>query len=271
LKAGTKRVLVQWGANASEPCVRLCRELESNELLKHEMLYEYVSVMVDVSRIDKHLELAKKYGADVTEAELPLLTVLDADGKVLAHRQRRTVETQAAGRTGEESSYDHEQVLAFLKRYEAPPLIANDVLKYALIQAKSEGKVVFLHFGAPWCHWCHWCHHLDDWLARPAIAAIMSKAFVDCQIDMDRMTGGADMLKGLVGEEPSIAWFGIFDHDRVTLATSDAADGNIGFPSRDYQIAHFVGMLAKAGWKLSPDDIKTLERSLVEDMELRKR
>jgi thiol-disulfide isomerase/thioredoxin len=229
--------------------------------VQRELLYECELVKVNVGHFDKQMDLPKNYGAEVGKYGLPYLTLLDADGKVLANRESRAFETKEdAEHTPENPAYDLDRLLAFLKQHEAPRLVADDVLRRALTRAASEDKRVFLHFGAPWCGWCH---RLEDWLARPEIAAIVGKEFVDCKIDTERMIGGADSLKIYAGEKTGIPWFVMLDKSAERLADSNGPGGNIGFPSKDDEIAHFAGMLRKACAKLSPDDIKTLQRSLI--------
>jgi hypothetical protein len=105
-------------------------------------------------------------------------------------------------------------------------------------------------------------------MARAEVAPVLAKEFVLLKIDQDRMVGGKEMLaaaRKAVGlkEGGGIPWIIFYDADGRALANGDAADGNIGCPYKDEEIAHFVTMLDKARHKLTPDDIEGLRKSIV--------
>jgi len=257
-----QRVLIQWGANWCGWCKWLAGTMQSDRDLSRKLNYEYQVVHVDVGRFDKNLELAKELGAKF-EA-IPFLTILDATGKPLAQQNTEPFETKVDGKPG----HDGKLLVQFLTEHESKPLDAKAVLAAGLATAAKEQKRVFLHFGAPWCGWCH---KLEDWMAQPEVAAVLGKEFVDVKIDTDRMTGGkaahAQQLAA-AGQKPGgIPWFVLLDADGKQLAHSNAADGNIGFPVKPEEIAHFVTMLRSAKQHLTDDDITFLQRSLTEARE----
>ena len=149
----------------------------------------------------------------------------------------------------------------FLKKHEAAQLQADAVLKDAMDQAKASGKTVFVHFGAPWCGWCH---KLDAWLARPDIAAVFGKDYVEVKIDQDRMVGGKELeSKFGMPKNSGIPWFVILDPATgKSLADATGPKGNIGFPAEPDEIEHFVTMLQKTHKNLSESDIAALKASL---------
>ncbi len=258
------RVLLQWGANWCGWCKWLHASCKSDASLARELLYEYEVVLIDVGQFNKHQDLATKYGVDLKKNGVPFLTVLAADGTVVVNQECSSLEKPADANP---KGHDVAKVLAFFKTNQAPALDANDVLAAAVAAAKTQDKLVFLHFGAPWCGWCH---RLEDWMSKPEIAPILAKAFVDVKIDTDRMTNGAEVLKThALGKNGGIPWCEILDAQGHALVNSNAPSGNIGFPAQPEEIAWFVQMLTKSGARLSAEDIAVLQASLTPPAETR--
>ncbi|HTE05344.1 MAG TPA: thioredoxin family protein [Planctomycetota bacterium] len=257
-----RRVLIQWGANWCGWCHLLHELCATDGEIRHELLYEYDLVLVDVGHFDKHLDLAAGYGADLKAAGLPYLTLLAADGSVLASQPTSPLElTEAEKAAGGKLGHSPARVLGFLALHEAPALHSQDVWRDALAEAGRQGKRVFLHFGAPWCGWCH---KLEDWMAQPRVAELLGRDFVDCKVDTERTLGGEGMLARLRGsDQGGIPWCQLVAADGTVLADSNAGEaGNIGFPSAPHELAHFGEMLRKAAVRLTPGDIDELLASL---------
>lgn len=257
-----RRVLVQWGANWCVWCHRLHALCASNNDIKRELLYEYDLVLIDVgdAKNKKNYDLIEKYGADVAKRGLPYLTILDGEGKVIVNHDTGSLE--------DGDHHDPAKVLTFLKENQATYLTAESVLSDGMKRAKDANKIVFLHFGAPWCHWCH---KLEDWMARPEINAILAKDFVDVKIDEDRNVGGKDLENRYVGEPTGIPWFAFINPQTSELlatsvdptATARNPKGqNIGFPTDEAAIAHFGVMLKKSCNNISAAEIDKLLASL---------
>ncbi len=261
-KQENQRVLIQWGANWCGWCKWLAATMKKDGKLSRELMYEYQVVHIDVGRFDKHMDVAKELGA--SWKGIPYLTILDADGKPLTHADTEPFETKVDGKNG----HDAAKVVAFLKQHEAKPLVAADVLAAAMATAQKEQKRVFLHFGAPWCGWCH---KLENWMARPEIAALLSKDFVDLKIDEDRMTGGKDLKEAQMAtagqKAGGIPWFVFLDGDGKQLAHSTGPKGNTGFPYEPDEVAHFVTMLQAVKKNLTDADIAFLQKSLDDNRE----
>lgn len=257
-KKNNTRVLIQWGGNWCGWCTMLHSTFKKDKDIAHELLYEYEVVYVDTGRPEgKNMDLAKSYGADVKKAGFPFLTILDSGGKPLANQETSSFENkdQEAAK-----GHDPKMVLDFLTRYQAPHMEAQAVLDAGLAGAKKSGKTAFVHFGAPWCGWCH---KLEDWMARPEIASIMAKDFVDIKIDQDRTVGGKDMLEEYSkGKSGGIPWIVFLDGDGKAMIDSNAAKGNIGFPSEPAEIEHFEKMLKAAAKNMTVGDIAALVKSL---------
>jgi len=252
-----RRVLVEWGANWCVWCRTLHNLCRNDEGIRKELLYEYEVVLLDVGRLDKHADLLKRYGVDLTRTGIPFLTLLDSAGMVLANQETGSLELEDKAA----KAHDPKKVLELLERHRATPLAAEDVLAAGLQEAKLAGKRVFLHLGAPWCGWCR---RLEAWLETEEVAAILSGEFVDVKIDVDRTAGGKELQARLRGDdEAGIPWFAILDPSGEVLARGDRPEGGpIGFPSEPPEIQAFGAMLAKGAAGLVPEKISALERSL---------
>src|SRR5262249_54719913 len=191
------------------------------------------------------------------------LTILDSDGKPIAQSKTEPFELQ---QEAADNHHDPAKLIAFLTEHQAKYLDAKAVRDAAFARARQEGKRVFLHFGAPWCGRSH---RLEDWLARPEIAALLAKDFVDLKIDEDRMTGGKQMK---VAEQTAagvqdiantgMPWFVLCAADGRQLANSGGAQDNLGFPSDAQATGRFASMLEQARVNLTAADIETLAGSL---------
>jgi uncharacterized protein YyaL (SSP411 family) len=251
-KRENRRVLIQWGGNWCSWCILLDQRFRSDKELAKVLHYEYDVVHIDSNN---NKELIEKYDA-IKNHGVPFLTVLDSSGKVLVNQSTVPFETNEDGKKG----HDPKKLKEFLTAHQAPPLDAEKVLSDALEEAKKSERHVFLHFGAPWCGWCL---RLDDWLARPEIAALIRKDYVEVKIDLDRMKEGKDVLARFnSSSKGGIPWFVMLDAKGKPLVTSDGPKGNIGFPATDEEIAYFVKMLDKSRNRLRDKEIEELSTSL---------
>jgi thiol-disulfide isomerase/thioredoxin len=256
-KKENRRVLIQWGGNWCPWCHRLFRAFKSDKQIAKAVSYEYDLVLVDIGRREKNMELASRYGADLTKNGIPFLTVLDADGKVLVNQPTESFEKTDK----EDKGYQSAKLLEFLKNHQAPYPSAQAVLTASLSAAEHSGKRVFLHFGAPWCGWCR---RLDAWMARPEIAALMARDFVDVKIDLDRMTEADSVLKRYCASTEGIPWIVILDAKGKAVIDSAGPKGNIGFPVEDHEIVHFLKMIRASKHSLTDAEVERLNQSLNE-------
>ena len=258
-KFAHKRVLIQWGANWCGWCVKLHELARADKDIAHELLYEYETVKIDIGQWDKHLDLAAKYEADFKKHGVPYLTVLDEDGKLLTNQDTGALEVEKS------DHHDPAKVLEFLKKNQAPQAKADELLSAALERATNEKKRLFLHFSTPWCGWCR---RMEAWMAQPENAPLFAKDFVDLMLDVERYAGAPEILARYTQKQPGWPWVVLVGADGKALADSyDGKGENIGFPSTDPEIAHFVSMLEKARQQLTPADLETLRKSLVETRE----
>src|SRR5437899_2541719 len=108
-KKNNRRVLIQWGANWCGWCRMLHGTFATDKAIQKKLQYEYDVVLVDVGQFDKNMERASKLGADLKKHGLPYLTVLGADGKVVANQDTGELELK-----GEVKGHDPDKVMKFL-------------------------------------------------------------------------------------------------------------------------------------------------------------
>ncbi|MHC4947528.1 MAG: thioredoxin family protein [Planctomycetota bacterium] len=259
LEAATRenrRVLIQWGANWCGWCHVLHDLFAKNAEVRRKLQYEYDVVLVDIGRWDKSMDLVRKYGADIEKGGVPYLTILAADGRVLANQETGSLEKKADGRP----AHDPAKVLALLEKHQAPRRSVEQVYPAGLAEARATGRMVFLHFGAPWCTWCH---RLERWMHRPEVAEVLARDFVDVKIDIDRMIGGEALMEHFArGRSQGIPWFAFLDADGTPIVTSEGPDGNIGCPHSDAEIAQFRALLRRVAKRMTPEDIERITRRL---------
>jgi len=136
-----RRVLVAWGSNTDMSSKALTELAGRNSGVSQKLLYEYFLVWADPYGNET---LAAQLGAEVKSTALPRLTVLDPDRKVLASAGVEAFKTAGS------SAYDPEAFVAFLTKYQAPYLDAEQLLAGALSRTKKDQKTLFLWFSAPW-------------------------------------------------------------------------------------------------------------------------
>jgi hypothetical protein len=137
-----QRVLVLFGSDADEASVALASLLAKDREVGRKILYEYQLAKVAVGDPDRNMDLARGYGADLEKKGLPFLTVLAADGKVLAN--------QPVSGLREDRRPEPKTVVEFLARWQAAPLDARALFKAALEEAGRSDRRVLVHLGAPW-------------------------------------------------------------------------------------------------------------------------
>lgn len=247
-KQDHKNVLVQFGGNWCGWCYKLHDTLKNDKDLSELLRAEYVLTLIDTRSNEA---LTKRLAPELRG--VPYLTVLDADGKVIKTQATDPFEIDG-------NAHDPQKVLAFLKEFKPKSPTAQSVLDQAFAQANQQDKKVFLRFGAPWCGWCR---RLDAFLARPDMAAIFAVDYVSVKVDTQRMDGGEAAYQQYCKKPAGIPWFAILDRDGKMVAASDSgADGNIGYPAQDPEIAHFMTMLRSTARATTPDQLTAVEKAL---------
>ena len=168
-------------------------------------------------------------------------------------QQGRLVTATTAKELWPKQKRDGQALAAFLKQHEGPVPDAQQRLADALARAKRENKRRARGTDASWCGWCH---VLAKYFDRHR--SLIDKDYVWIVVD-PRFTHGAAVIHKLRPKaEGGIPWMAILDADGKPLITSDAAQGNIGYPGEPNEIKHFEKMLRTTARHLSDSEIKTL-------------
>ena len=133
----------------------------------------------------------------------------------------------------------------------APPS-AETLVDAAVKTAKTQNKIVLVHFGASWCEWCR---HLDDMLQGPELGKLFADHFVIVHLTVQESDDkkqlenpGADQLLAREGAGKSgVPVFMFFDQGGKKIADSLALPNraNIGYPASPEEIQAFAGILEK--------------------------
>ena len=102
---------------------------------------------------------------------------------------------------------------------------------------------------------------LEEFLGREKVIPLFAKDWVDVMIDVDRDTGGKELMAKLQRDRSGgLPWLVILDGDGKEVISSNAPpDGsNIGAPVSEAETAHFRTMLQKSRSKLTDEDFALL-------------
>jgi thioredoxin-related protein len=134
----------------------------------------------------------------------------------------------------------------------AAPPSAETLIDAAVNTAKSQNKVVLVHFGASWCVWCK---HLDEMLQGPELGKLFADHFVIVHLTVQESDDkkflenpGAEQLLTKEGAGKSgVPVFMFIDQAGKKIADSLALPdhSNIGYPASPEEIQAFSGILNK--------------------------
>jgi hypothetical protein len=217
--------------------------------------FRIIAVNVSPDHVTAANELSERISdtAGIDSAVLRLL-IVDEMGRLTA--------ATTSGELSEAESLSREKLLSFLKQHTQPPLVAETLLKDALVRAKAENKRVIVQETATWCGPCLLLsrfldRHRDVW----------EPDYIWIKLD-HRWTGARELMKEMRREaDGGIPWWAILDADGKPLATSNMPTGdNIGFPASHDEIQHFETMVKGTAQRMTAEQLRTL----VDDLKKKK-
>ncbi len=107
-----KRILLIFGANWCPWCRSLHELFESDSEIRQICQRHFRVVWIDVGKKDRNLDLNERYGNPLRYG-IPVIVVLDADGRKLAVQETGSLEQN----TPEKKGHDREKVLNFLRKW----------------------------------------------------------------------------------------------------------------------------------------------------------
>ena len=138
-----RRVLIVWGSNAEKPSQDFILTMIRTPELSRTLLYEYEIVRAEFAGNEA---AARKFNATPAADGLPYLTVLDAQGAVIANHPAAPFKAAGSGA----AAWDGRKLNETLAKYKPTYVNAEPLLAAALDRAKRENKTLFLWFNAPW-------------------------------------------------------------------------------------------------------------------------
>lgn len=99
-------------------------------------------------------------------------------------------------------------------------------------------------------------------MASKDVAPLFAREFVVVKLDFDRAPHAQDLAKRYQPAAQGLPWMVIVDADGKAVVDSTGPEGNVGFPAKASEYAHFKTMLEKAKRHLTDGDIASLMASL---------
>ena len=143
---------------------------------------------------------------------------------------------------------------------------AEAVLSVAAKAARTGRRNLLVVFHASWCGWCR---KLEAVLADPKAKEILDLHFERVELTVLERgekealenPGAEELLTSLAGEDAGLPFTAVLDRKtRRPIATSNTngPGTNVGFPAREDEIGHFVGMLRQGAPRMTAAEAETL-------------
>lgn len=210
---------------------------------------DYQTLFVDAHTTSAN-ELAAHLAVELDPMQLPTALIVRPDEKRLFQGP--------LPREANKASLDLPALRSLLAAHALVPLDAHKLVNIALSNAhRSNRRVIVQATGV----WCPPCHQLSNYLEKHR--EIWQKDYLWVKVD-GRWTGSQEVIRHLAQGHSAngIPWMAIIDSDVNVLATSSGPNGNIGFPSTEPNIEHFLSMLRETKIRLTEEDLQTLKAGL---------
>jgi thioredoxin-related protein len=150
------------------------------------------------------------------------------------------------------------------------PESAQNIIKAAMVEARSSKKNVFLIFHATWCGWCK---RLETALDSTEIKPIIDKYFVVTRLDVKERgekiqthenPGAQKMLAYYGGKSSGLPFLVFFNKKGTMIANSNVMPKkqNIGYPGAKEEINAFVKLLKRSAPRLTQKERKIISQYL---------
>ena len=233
------------GSDATRQFFEARQDYAGRNLELRKALADYILVGVDL-RIQRDL---------LEELQIPLpegggaIAIMNPDGRVVI--------VGALDHLMRDGKLVRSRLTEFLRTRSLTLPDAEEELDSALATASRENKRVLVQVSGPACAPCVL---LSRYLTEHE--ELVSKDYVYLKLD-SRMPNGPEAIGRLRNKsEGGIPWMVILSADGNQLATSDAEEGNIGYPSSETGRLHFEQMLHRTRQRLSDAEIAVLMAGL---------
>jgi hypothetical protein len=144
------------------------------------------------------------------------------------------------------------------------PSNKSDTLKLLLNSSRTKNRDLFLLFG--W-QGCGWCRMFDRYHADPQVKEILNKYFLISKIDIYK-SKASEELYVRYGKDGTPSWT-IFNLKGEIVADSDNGNGNVGYPSKEDELDHYIFAVKKAAPGISDSETNLLIAKLKEHKSLK--
>ncbi len=134
---------------------------------------------------------------------------------------------------------------------------AADTLAAACQDAANQSKMLFVKSGHPGCSWCR---VFDRYHEMPEVHAILDKYYVVVNIDTVNMPDGSETFS-LYAKPGAPSWV-IISPEKEVIVDSYSEAGNVGYPLRPNETAHYLAAIKQATPTISEAELAELSEQI---------